>query len=137
MPTRVHSCSALEEFNLALYAGPESLPHTCDSRRRDSARSEARRAKLAAASALTPRAAHARLLSSGCERARSQLVLSCLIGWNNDRGEQRRKEGGGRKACMRQEALTGLREAQTNPDNSCRRLRSPAAPPRLSANTLD
>lgn len=41
------------------------------------------------------------LISSGCEFARSQLVLSCLIGWNRDRdGDEagREKKEGGRQA---------------------------------------
>lgn len=53
---------------------------------------------------------HTQLRSSGCEFASSQLVLSCLIGWNRDRDEdeERRKEGGKLGKCLQWKALVRL-----------------------------
>lgn len=60
----------------------------------------------------TPTHAHTQLRSSGCEFASSQLVLSCLIGWNRDRDEdeERRKEGGKLGKCLQWKALVRLGE---------------------------
>ncbi len=63
------------------------------------------------------------LISSGCEFASSQLVLSCLIGWNRDRdGKEagRGKEEGGRQAgkMSTAECISKIGKTVSKPGNS-------------------
>ena len=63
------------------------------------------------------------LISSGCEFASSQLVLSCLIGWNRDRdGDEagRGEKEGGRQAgkMSTAECISEIEKTVSNPGNS-------------------
>lgn len=111
-PTRVRSCSAPEEFNIALNAVPSCCCHAPVTH----VAFEPTRAKTShRANTLSRTRRHARLLSSGCAFARSQLVLSCLIGWDRHPGQQRRKEGGMLGKWLQREALAGFRKVQQTP----------------------
>lgn len=66
---------------------------------------------------------HTQLISSGCELASSQLVLSCLIGWNRDRdGEEAgrgEREGGWQAGKMSTaECISKIGKTVSNPGNS-------------------